>query len=73
MRLMQEIAYPQPSRLKSWTDTGGTAWRRIGNEPLDKKAVRRLIEDPGDRGALLVPVSPPRDRVTALHFRHATG
>jgi hypothetical protein len=49
---MTWVAYPQPSHLKSWTDSGGIAWRRIGNEPLDKKAVRRLIEDPAVRVVL---------------------
>lgn len=49
---MSESYYPSPRRLKSWTDPEGTAWRRIGNEPLDRKAVRRLIEDPAVRVVL---------------------
>ena len=49
---MSEMAWPQPSRLKSWTDSGGNAWRRIGNDVLEKAAVRRLIRDPAVRVVL---------------------
>jgi hypothetical protein len=49
---MSEMAWPQPSRLKSWTDGGGNAWRRIGNDVLEKTAVRRLIHDPAVRVVL---------------------
>ena len=52
MQLMNEVVYPQPGRLKSWTDGDGKMWRRIGNEALDRKAVRRLIADPAVRVVL---------------------
>jgi hypothetical protein len=52
MRLVNEVYNPQPGRLKLWTGTDGIVWRRIGNEPLDRMAVRRLIEDPAVRVAL---------------------
>jgi hypothetical protein len=52
MQLMNETVYPQPGRLKSWTDSDGKVWRRIGNVALDKKAVRRLIADPAVRVVL---------------------
>jgi hypothetical protein len=55
---VEEIAYPQPSHLKSWTDGDGTLWRRIGNEPLDKKEAQRLVHDPTVRVVAFDDVEP---------------
>lgn len=55
---MKEVAWPQPSHLKSWTDRDGHAWRRIGNEALEKRAVRRLIRDPAVRVVLFYGTEP---------------
>jgi hypothetical protein len=49
---MSQTAWLQPSRLKSWTDSAGNAWRRIGDDVLEKKTVRRLIHDPAVRVVL---------------------
>ncbi|HEV2885935.1 MAG TPA: hypothetical protein VGX49_03425 [Jatrophihabitans sp.] len=55
---MTEEFWPQPSHLKSWTDSGGKVWRRIGNDVLEKKAVRRLIHDPAVRVVLFYGLEP---------------
>lgn len=71
---MTWIAWPQPSHLKSWTDKDGTAWRRIGKEPLDRKEVRRLYDDPAVRVVLFYGTEPavvPLDERQALYERMA--
>ena len=55
---MTEIPWPQPRHLKAWTDGNGTGWRRIGNEPLGKKEVRRLYKDPAVRVVLFYGTEP---------------
>lgn len=43
---MTEIpGYPSPTQLRHWLDADGRWWRRIGNDLLDWKAVRKLIQD----------------------------
>lgn len=42
---MDGDVWPQPSRLTTWVDSAGKAWRRSGNTPLRLTAARRLLHD----------------------------
>jgi hypothetical protein len=55
---MTEGTWPSPRHLKSWTDSDGKAWRRVGDHPLGKNAVRRLIHDPSTRVILFYGMDP---------------
>ena len=55
---MTERTWPSPRHLKSWIDSDGNSWRRIGDHPLGKNAARRLIRDPSTRVILFVGMDP---------------
>lgn len=42
---MDANTWPEPSRLKTWTDANGHTWHRVGHEPLSLKAARRAFAD----------------------------
>jgi hypothetical protein len=55
---MTEGTWPSPRHLKSWTDSDGKTWRRVGDHPLRKNAVRRLIHDASIRVILFHGMEP---------------
>jgi hypothetical protein len=42
---MSEGVWPSPRRMKSWTDSDGRVWRRVGDQPLARKQGQRIVRD----------------------------
>jgi len=40
------MIWPNPQKLKTWTDSSGVVWRRVGNDPLKARVARRDFNDP---------------------------
>ena len=38
--------WPEPQKLKTWTDRSGVVWLRVGKDPLKTRVARRAFADP---------------------------